>query len=142
MQVVEEGWKRKWDNYRLSPGESFMFIVREQDCLHTFEDYFSGVTGDLVAIGMASSRVFLPMSFLVDFLQTFFRWLSGFAWSLMIPLRGLISSEILPIIMLLAVVNDQKESWFVTHWVEALLWTKIIAGVHPKSLLHRTYYDR
>jgi hypothetical protein len=28
--------------------------------------------------------------------------------------RGLISFEILPIIMLLAVVNDQKESWLVT----------------------------
>jgi hypothetical protein len=28
--------------------------------------------------------------------------------------RGFISFEILPIIMLLAVVNEQKESWFVT----------------------------
>jgi hypothetical protein len=28
--------------------------------------------------------------------------------------RGLISFEILPIIMLLAIVNDQKESWLVT----------------------------
>jgi hypothetical protein len=28
--------------------------------------------------------------------------------------RGLISSEIQPIIMPLAVVNDQKESWLVT----------------------------
>jgi hypothetical protein len=32
--------------------------------------------------------------------------------------------------MLLAVVNDQKESWLVTPRVEALLWTKTIAGVH------------
>jgi hypothetical protein len=32
--------------------------------------------------------------------------------------------------MLLAVVNNQKESWLVTPWVEALLWTKTIAGVH------------
>jgi hypothetical protein len=44
--------------------------------------------------------------------------------------RGFISSEILPIIMLLAVVNDQKESWLVTPLVEALLWMKTIAGVH------------
>jgi hypothetical protein len=44
--------------------------------------------------------------------------------------RGLISSEIQPIIMLLAVVNDQKKSWLVTPRVEALLWTKTIAGVH------------
>jgi hypothetical protein len=44
--------------------------------------------------------------------------------------RGLISSKILPIIMLLAVVNDQTESWLVTPYVEALLWTKIIVGVH------------
>jgi hypothetical protein len=44
--------------------------------------------------------------------------------------RGLISSEILPIIMLLVVVNDQKESWLVTPLVEALFWMKTIAGVH------------
>jgi hypothetical protein len=44
--------------------------------------------------------------------------------------RGLISSEILPVIMLVAVVNDQKECWLVTPWVEALLWTKTIGGVH------------
>jgi hypothetical protein len=42
--------------------------------------------------------------------------------------RGLISSKILPIIMLLAVVK--KESWLVTPGVEALLWTKTITGVH------------
>jgi hypothetical protein len=44
--------------------------------------------------------------------------------------RGLIFFEILPIIMLLVVVNDQKESWLVTPRVEALLWMKTIAGVH------------
>jgi hypothetical protein len=44
--------------------------------------------------------------------------------------RGLISSKILPIIMLLVVANDQKESWLVTPWVEGLLWRKTIAGVH------------
>jgi hypothetical protein len=44
--------------------------------------------------------------------------------------RWLISSEIHPIIMLLAVVNDKKESWLVTPLVEALLWTKTIARVH------------
>jgi hypothetical protein len=32
--------------------------------------------------------------------------------------------------MLLVVVNDQKESWLITPWVEVLLWTKTIAGVH------------
>jgi hypothetical protein len=57
----------------LPPIESFTFIVHEQDCLHTFEDYFTGATGDLVATSVASSRVFLPMRFLVDFLYTFFR---------------------------------------------------------------------
>jgi hypothetical protein len=44
-----------------------MFIVQEQYCLHTFEDKFAGATGDLVATGVASSRVFHPTSFLVDF---------------------------------------------------------------------------
>jgi hypothetical protein len=29
--------KRKWDNYQLPPGESFTFMVCEQECLHTFE---------------------------------------------------------------------------------------------------------
>jgi hypothetical protein len=38
MQMVEEGSKRKWDNYGLPPDKSFTFIVREQDYLHTFED--------------------------------------------------------------------------------------------------------
>jgi hypothetical protein len=37
----------------LPPGESFTFIVHEQDCLHTFEDQFAGATGDLVATGVA-----------------------------------------------------------------------------------------
>jgi hypothetical protein len=30
-----------------------MFIVHEQDCLHTFEDYFAGATGDLVTTRVA-----------------------------------------------------------------------------------------
>jgi hypothetical protein len=34
------------------------------------------------------------------------------------------------IINLLVVVNDQMETWFVTPWVEALLCTKSITGVH------------
>jgi hypothetical protein len=69
----KKGGKENGITTGLSLGESFMFIVHEQDCLHTFEDYFTGVIGDLVTIGMASSRVFLPMSFLVDFLRTFLR---------------------------------------------------------------------
>jgi hypothetical protein len=44
--------------------------------------------------------------------------------------RELISSKILPIIMVLAVINDQKDSWLVTPWVEALLWTKTIVVIH------------
>jgi hypothetical protein len=38
MQMVEEGWKGKWDNYGLPPSKSFTFIVCEQDCVRTFED--------------------------------------------------------------------------------------------------------
>jgi hypothetical protein len=38
MQMVEEGWKGKWDNYGLPPSKSFTFIVCEQDCVCTFED--------------------------------------------------------------------------------------------------------
>jgi hypothetical protein len=37
----------------LPPVESLTFIVHEQDYLHTFEDYFAGATGDLVATGVA-----------------------------------------------------------------------------------------
>jgi hypothetical protein len=37
----------------LPPGEGFTFIACEQDCLHTFEDYFTGVTGDLVPTRVA-----------------------------------------------------------------------------------------
>jgi hypothetical protein len=37
----------------LPPGKSFTFIVREQDYLHTFEDWFVGATGDLVATRVA-----------------------------------------------------------------------------------------
>jgi hypothetical protein len=37
----------------LPPGESFTFIVREQDCLHTFEDYFASVMGGLVLTWVA-----------------------------------------------------------------------------------------
>jgi hypothetical protein len=85
-KMVDLGWERKlkckwWKKggkengltTSLPPIESFTFIVHEQDCLHTFEDYFAGATGDLVATSVASSRVFLPMRFLVDFLYTFFR---------------------------------------------------------------------
>jgi hypothetical protein len=32
------GGKQNGITTGLSPGESFTFIVREQDCLHTFED--------------------------------------------------------------------------------------------------------
>jgi hypothetical protein len=45
--------KRKWDNYGLPPGEGFMFIVYEQDYLHTFQDQFTSAIGDLVTIGVA-----------------------------------------------------------------------------------------
>jgi hypothetical protein len=34
-------------------GEGFMFIVYEQDCLHTFEGSFTSATGDLVTTGVA-----------------------------------------------------------------------------------------
>jgi hypothetical protein len=69
----KKGGKENGITTDLPPSESSMFIVHEQDCLQTFEDEFNGATGDLVATGVASSRVFLPTSFLVDFLQTFFR---------------------------------------------------------------------
>jgi hypothetical protein len=38
MQMVEEGWKIKFDTTSLPPSESFTFIVREQDYLHIVED--------------------------------------------------------------------------------------------------------
>jgi hypothetical protein len=74
---------------------------------------------------------FLPMSFLVDFHHDVLQMTQ---WLYLISddtsERWLISSKIKPIIMLLVVVNDQKKSWLVTPWVEALPWTKTIAGVH------------
>jgi heme/copper-type cytochrome/quinol oxidase subunit 4 len=73
------------------------------------------VIGDLIATGVASSRVFLPVSFLVDFLHYVLQMTQ---WLYLISddtsERWLISSKIQPIIMLLVVVNDQNESWLVT----------------------------
>jgi hypothetical protein len=37
MQMVEEGGKENGITIGLPPGESFMFIVHEQACLHTFK---------------------------------------------------------------------------------------------------------
>jgi hypothetical protein len=38
IQMVEEGWKKIGITIGLPPGESFTFIVSEQDRLHTFEE--------------------------------------------------------------------------------------------------------
>jgi hypothetical protein len=38
MKMVEEGGKENGITTGLPPGKSFMFIVRKQNCLHTFED--------------------------------------------------------------------------------------------------------
>jgi hypothetical protein len=38
MKMVEEGGKENGITTVLPPGKSFMFIVRKQNCLHTFED--------------------------------------------------------------------------------------------------------
>jgi hypothetical protein len=37
MQMVEEGGKENGITIGLPPGKSFMFIVHEQACLHTFK---------------------------------------------------------------------------------------------------------
>jgi hypothetical protein len=145
IQMVEEGWKIKWDSYRFtSRWELHVYSSRARlspylwRLIHRCKwgscrnrrDFFSGVSPN-------EFPCWLPP----DVLQMT-QWLclisddtSG---------RGLISSKILPIIMLLAVVNDQKESWLVTPWVEALLWMKTIARVHiligrGANATHMTY---
>jgi hypothetical protein len=131
MQMVEEGWKRKWDNYcftswrelhvyspwaRLSP--YIWRLIRRCDwrSCRNRRGFFSGVSPN-------EFPCWPPPDVLK---MTQWRCLISDDTSE----RGHISSEILPIIMLLAVVNDQKKSWLVTPWVEALLWMKSIAGVH------------
>jgi hypothetical protein len=131
MQMLEEGWKRKWVNYQFTSWQELHVysprarlslylwrLIRQcnlRSC-HIRRGFFSDV----------SPNEFLCWLPLVILQMT--QWLCMISDGT--SERGLISSEILPIIMILAVVNDQKESWLVTAWVEALLWMKTIAGVH------------
>jgi hypothetical protein len=126
-----ESLKRKWDNYqftsqwelhvynpraRLSPYLWRLIHRCDWRSCRNRRGFFSGVSPNE-----------FPCWFPLDVLQMT-QWLCLISDDT--SERGLISSEILPIILLLVVVNDQKEGWLVTPWVEALLWTKPIAGVH------------
>jgi hypothetical protein len=145
MQMVEEGWKRKWDNYRftsrwelhvycpwakLSPYLWRLIHQCDWRSSRNRHGFFSGVSPN-------EFPCWLPP----DVLQMT-QWLCLISDDT--SERGLISSWILPIIMILVVVNDQKESWLVTPWVEALLWMKTIDGVHVLTgrgavVTHMTY---
>jgi hypothetical protein len=131
MQMVEEGWKRKWDNYRFtSRWELQVYSPRARLSPYLWRlihrcDWRSYRNRHGLFSGVSPNE--FPCWLLLDVLQII-QWLCLISDDT--SERGLISFEIQPIIMLLAGVNDQKESWLVTPWVEALLWTKTIAGVH------------
>jgi hypothetical protein len=130
-QMVEEGWKIKWDNYRFtSRWELHVYSPRARlspylwRLIHRCDwrscrnrrGFFSGVSPNEFHCWLPPDILQMTQCLCLISDDT--------------SKRGLISSKILPIIMLLVVVNDQKESWLVTPWVEALIWTKTIAGVH------------
>jgi hypothetical protein len=129
--MVEEGWKRKWDNYRFtSRWELHIYSPWARLSLYLWRlihrcDWRScrNQCGFFLGVSPNEFPCWLPLDVLqmTQWLCLIFDDTSE---------RGLISSEILPIIMLLVVINDQKESWLVTPWVEVLLWTKTISRVH------------
>jgi hypothetical protein len=131
MQMVEEGWKRKWDNYRFTSQWELLVYNRRARLSPYLWRFICQCNwrscGNRRGFFLGVSPNEFPCWLPPDVLQmTKWLWLISDDTSR----RGLISSEILPIIMLLAVVDDKKESWLVTPWVESLLWMKTIAGVH------------
>jgi hypothetical protein len=106
----------------LPPGEGFTFIVREQDCLHTFEDEFISATGDLVTTRVAF------LTHLENFVEKFLAAL-GFLSGVIAFLSGLIVTMIWLHILVPLGLNVNVSSFLLKLSFMILAATSIMALV-------------